>query len=353
MDFDFDESQLAVRDLARQCFARLPHDPEREREAWRELGRAQLLGVALPSAVGGSEVGLVALCALLEQAGQAASALPLIPALVLAGLPLARADAARDRLSAVCAGESILCGAFGTAGEPGFQARRAGEGYVLDGVESCVEGLPLADAAVIAARTESAERALFCLDLSSPGVRVQAQSVPSGCALGRLTLSRVELGAASLLSGPGHADALCAWTLDRAYLAQCAYELGLAQGALALTARYASERKQFGRPIGTFQAVAQRIADAHIAVETMRLVTWRAAWLAERGLDAQREIAVARTIVTRAGHEVVCAAQHIHGGLGFDRDYPVHRYFLLSKQNELRLGGHGFHLGRLGRLIAA
>ena len=349
MDFNFDESQRAVRDLARRCFARAPLEPERAREAFRELGHAQLLGVALPAAVGGSDVGLVALCALLEQAGQAASAVPLIPALVLAGLPLAQCEAQTARLAALCAGEGVLCGALGE----GLRARHSGAQYVLDGAVSCVEGLPLADAVVLAAQIEGSVRALFCVDLKRAGVRVEPQSVASGCALGELTLTGVQLEAASLLCEPGRADALVDWTLDRAYLAQCAYELGLAQGALALTARYASERKQFGRPIGTFQAVAQRIADAHIAVETMRLTVWRAAWLAERGADARREIAVARTIAARAGHDVVCAAQHIHGGTGFDRDYPLHRYFLLSKQNELRLGGLGFHVARLGRMIAA
>ena len=353
MDFAFDESQLAVRDLAKQCFARVPVDPERVAEAMRELGRAQLMGVALPAAAGGSDAGLVALCLLLEQAGQAANAAPLIPSLVLAGLPLAQCEAEFGRLSAVCAGQAVLCASYGVGAEPALHARRDGADYVLSGSESCVEALPLAGAAVIAARTDGGARALFCLDLQSRGACIEPQSVASGCALGQLVLSDVRLPAASLLCDPGRANALIEWTLDRAYLAQSAYELGLCQAALTLTASYASERKQFGRPIGTFQAVAQRVADAHIAVETMRLTVWRAAWLAERGEDARQAIAVARTLAARAGHEVVCAAQHIHGGMGFDRDYPLHRYFLLSKQNELRLGGHAFHLARLGRLIAA
>jgi len=355
MDFSFDESQTAVRELAKTVFARAGHAAEQPRAIMRELGRAQLLGVGLPAEVGGADAGLVGLCLLLEQAGAAASLAPLIPALVLAGLPLARGHNARakERLEALCAGESILCGALGAQGEPGLRVRREGADFVLTGTETCVEALPFADAVVVAARTEAGSRGLFLLDSRAKGVRIEAQAVASGCSLGSLTLHDVQLGPEALLCDLERADELVEWTLDRAYLAQCAYELGLCQGALALTASYAAERQQFGRPIGTFQAVAQRIADAHIAVETMRLTLWRAAWLADRDGDARREIAVARTIATRAGHDVVCAAQHIHGGMGFARDYPLHRYFLASKQNELRLGGHGFHVARLGKLLAA
>lgn len=352
MDFDFDESQTAVRELAKRVFQRLPAAPEHVREVWRELGRAQLLGVAMPERAGGSDAGLVSLCLLVQQAGQAASLAPLIPALVLAAHPLAQLPAAGERLSPVCSGSSIVCGSFGALGIPALQVRKQGPDYVLTGSESCVEALPLADAVVVAARDEHAARRLFLLDPYARGVSIHKQSVASGCSVGALELSDVRLGADALLCDADHAAALSEDTLDRAYLAQCAYDLGLCETALALTARYASERQQFGRPIGTFQAVTQRIADMHIAVETIRLTLWRAAWLAERGEPARQAIAVARSVASDAAHRVLCAAQHIHGGMGFAREYPLHRYFLASKQNELRLGGQAYHLTRLGQLLA-
>lgn len=349
MDFGFDESQTAVRELAKTLFSKLPLDGD-VRAAWRELGRANLLGVGLPAAVGGSDAGFVALCCLLEQAGEAASPLPLLP-LVFAALPLARSGAAPELLSQLCEGERVVCASFGTRGETALRARRDGEGWVVSGSETCVEAAPLADQLLLAARSDAGPL-LFLVDRKTPGLTVEAQSVASGHSLGSLQLQDVRLGSGALAGDPDSAGALIDWTLERAYLAQCAYELGLSARALAMTARFAGERQQFGKPIGTFQAVTQRIADAHIAVETMRLTLWRAAWLVEQGVDARREIAVARTIATQAGHEVVCAAQHIHGSLGFDRDYPLHRYFLASKQNELLLGGHNFHVARLGKLLA-
>jgi alkylation response protein AidB-like acyl-CoA dehydrogenase len=252
----------------------------------------------------------------------------------------------------MCRGEQVLAGSFGSRGQPALIARRDASGWIVSGNETCVEALPIADLLLLAARTESGGPLLFLVDPRAPGVNIEGQQVASGCALGRLSLQDLRLGDDALLCEPADAPALLDWTLDRAYLALCAYELGLCTRALELTARFASERQQFGRPIGTFQAVAQRIADAHVSVETMRLTLWRAAWLADDGRDARREIAVARMVATQAGHEVVCAAQHIHGSQGFDRRYPLHRYFLASKQNELRLGGHGFHTQRLGALLA-
>lgn len=356
MDFSFQESHIAVRDLAKRVFSRLPSGPEHVREVWRELGRSQLLGVALPEHVGGSDDGLIALCLLLQQAGRVASPAPLIPGLVLAGSPLAEHISSRsrerERLAAVCSGSSIVCGSFGTYGEPAINARKLGADYVLTGSEGCVEALPLADTVVVAARNEQGARMLFVLDPYARGVNIREQQVASGCAIGSLELSDVRLDSDALLCDAEAASPLIERTLDRAYLAQCAYELGLCETALELTARYAGERQQFGRAIGTFQAVTQRIADMHIAIETIRLTLWRAAWLIDRGQAARAEIAVARSIAAEAGHKVLCAAQHIHGGMGFAREYPLHRFFLASKQNELQLGGPAYHLARLGKMLA-
>jgi 3-oxocholest-4-en-26-oyl-CoA dehydrogenase beta subunit len=352
MDFSFQESHVALRDLAKRVFSRLPSGPEHVREVWRELGRSQLLGVSLPEQVGGSDDGFVALCLLLQQAGRVANGAPLIPSLVLAGLPLSAQASSRERLAAVCSGSSIVCGSFGTYGEPAISARKLGADYALSGNESCIEALPLADAIVLAARNERGKRVLFVLDPYARGVNISEQKVGSGAAIGNLNLSDVRVPADALLFEAEQAEPAIERTLDRAYLAQCAYELGLCETALELTARYAGERQQFGRPIGTFQAVTQRIADMHIAVETIRLTLWRAAFLIDRNQPARTEIAVARSIAAEAGHKVLCAAQHIHGGMGFDREYPLHRYFLASKHNELRLGGSAFHLARLGKLLA-
>jgi alkylation response protein AidB-like acyl-CoA dehydrogenase len=155
-----------------------------------------------------------------------------------------------------------------------------------------------------------------------------------------------------VLGDPSCGGAMLDWLLPRATVALCAMELGVASRALRTTATYTSSRQQFERPIATFQAVAQRAADAYIDVESIRVTTWQAAWRLSEGLAAGEAVAVAKLFAAEAGHRVVYAAQHLHGGMGFDVEYPLYRYYLRSKQIELTLGNASEHLTRLGQMLA-
>jgi 3-oxocholest-4-en-26-oyl-CoA dehydrogenase beta subunit len=119
-----------------------------------------------------------------------------------------------------------------------------------------------------------------------------------------------------------------------------------------MTAEYAKERVQFGRPVGSFQAVTQRIADAYIDVEGVRLTLWQAAWRMAEGLDCDAELATAKFWAAEAGHRVAHTAVHVHGGVGIDVDYPLHRYFVAAKRHEFALGTATEQLRRLGALLA-
>jgi 3-oxocholest-4-en-26-oyl-CoA dehydrogenase beta subunit len=140
--------------------------------------------------------------------------------------------------------------------------------------------------------------------------------------------------------------------LRYATAAYCTTMVGVAAGALDLTAAYVKERRQFDRAIATFQAVSQRAGDAYIDTEAVRLTAWHAAWRVGQGLEADAELAVAAYWAAEAGQRVVHAATHLHGGVGVDRSYPLHALFLSAKQLELTLGGAGPNLARLGRLLA-
>ena len=109
---------------------------------------------------------------------------------------------------------------------------------------------------------------------------------------------------------------------------------------------------QFGRPIGSFQAVAQRLADAYIDVEAVRLTMWQAAWRLAAGLPAETEVATAKFWAADAGHRVAHAAVHVHGGVGIDIDHPLHRYFVAAKRAEFELGGATAQLRRIGAALA-
>ena len=129
--------------------------------------------------------------------------------------------------------------------------------------------------------------------------------------------------------------------------------VGVCQEAVRLTAEYTKTRQQFDKPIASFQAVGQRAADAYIDAEAVRLTARQAAWRLDAGMPAAKEIAVAKFWAADGGQRVVHAAQHLHGGIGVDRDYPLHRCFLSAKQIELTLGGATSQLRRLGAMLAA
>jgi len=120
-----------------------------------------------------------------------------------------------------------------------------------------------------------------------------------------------------------------------------------------MTASYTSEREQFGRKIATFQAVGQRAADCFIDVECLRVVTQQAISLLDQGRDAEDSVAVVKIWCGDVLHRASQAAQHMHGGIGVDRDYPLHRYCLLARQLELTLGSSARLTAELGRNIAA
>jgi len=371
MDFAFTPEQEALRDLARSiCQDHATHERLKavegapdvvDRDLWRALATANLLGVAIPEADGGSGLGLVELCLVLEQLGAAVAPAPVWPSLVLAGLPLAQFGSAAQRerwLRPLATGDAILTAALmelpaEVPAAPTTMAVRDGAGWRLDGLKDCVPAAHVASAILVPARTGDRDVGVFVVEPSAQGVRLERQVATNREIQGRLTLDGVRVGADAVLGDPAQGAAIVAWLVDRAMLGLCALELGVVERAVRITAQYAGERKQFDRPIGSFQAVQMRAADAWIDVESIRLTTWQAAWRLDAGLPASDAIRVAKFLAAEAGHRITYAAQHLHGGIGVDVDYPIHRYYLWSKMLELTLGSGARQLAALGESIAA
>ena len=160
---------------------------------------------------------------------------------------------------------------------------------------------------------------------------------PTATAVARLDLDGAVLGADRLV---GAADGAADQRLRQLLvLAGSAEQLGITEGALKLTSSYAKTREQFGRPIGTFQAVSQRLADGYIDVLGQRLTLWQAAWRLEEGLPADSEVAIAKLWAADAGHRLAHTTVHVHGGVGIDLDGEAHRYFTSAKRFEFLHGG--------------
>jgi len=193
---------------------------------------------------------------------------------------------------------------------------------------------------------------VFLVTPADEGVTVQPQRVTGGSA-GRVVLDAVQVGADRVLGSPAAGREITGWLLDRATVGLCAIQLGVVERTLEMTAEYARNRVQFGKPIGGFQAVAQRLADGYIAVEAVRLTMWQAAWRLSAGLPSDTEIATAKFWASDAGHRVAHTAVHVPGGVGIDTDYPLHRYFVAAKQCEFTLGGATTQLRRIGAALAS
>ena len=179
------------------------------------------------------------------------------------------------------------------------------------------------------------------------------QQVTGGGSAGRVTLAGVRLPADRVLGSPASGLEITDWLVAHGTVGLCAVQLGVVARALELTSEYARNRVQFGRPIGSFQAVTQRLADGFIDTEAVRLTMWQAAWLLESGDPAAGvAIATAKFWAAEAGHRVAHTAVHVHGGLGIDMSYPVHRYFTAAKHHEFALGGATAQLRRIGAALA-
>jgi alkylation response protein AidB-like acyl-CoA dehydrogenase len=347
MDFAFDGDQEALKQLASKALAAPKSD------AWTELGRAGLLGTTIPAELGGAGLGLIELGLVLQQAGRAAAPLELVPAIV-GSAALARFGSAEQsaRLTRVLDGaEAVTLALHETGGEPEKPATRAepdksGGGFRLHGVKIAVAALERSPSVIVSARHRGSP-ALYLVASDDPGVRREACRATDDSRVDQLTLDDAH---GELLGGGAGA---LEWTIARLTLAFCAFELGVAEKQLEMTAEHCLRRQQFGKPIGLFQAVGQRAADMHVDVESMRLAIWSAFYRVDSGAEgAAAAVNVAAFWAADAGARVAAAAQHLHAGIGFDRNYPLYRYFLLAKHIELELGGAHRQLARLGYAMA-
>jgi 3-oxocholest-4-en-26-oyl-CoA dehydrogenase beta subunit len=368
VDFSLTQTQEELSALARRILTD-KETPERlaeldrsgqgyDRALWSGLATAGILSAALPENTGGDGLGLLEQCSVLVEIGRTVARAPYLGSIVLGAGAIARfGSAGQVARWAVPAGggDLIIAAALGEQGAddpraPSATATLTADGWLLSGTKTAVPAGADAGLFLVPAATPDGT-AVFCVEPADPGVTAEPQQLTDGPGFARLILDRARIGADRVLGANGTGAQIANWLADLATVGVCATQLGVTEQALAMTAAYAQTREQFGRPIGAFQAVAQRLADAYIDVEAIRLTMWQAAWRLEAGLPAAEEIATAKFWAADGGHRVAHTAVHIHGGVGIDTSHPLHRYFTAAKQNEFALGGATAQLRRLGTVI--
>ena len=370
MDFGFNEQQREVQALARKILSEqvsaqslAAYDeyaqPRFDAALWQQLAAAGLAGVALDECHGGMGFGFTELALLVEEVGRTIAPLPVISHGV-AALALQRFAplAMREALLPAAAAGGILLGV--ALSEPlnedpatplAVTARPEGDDLVLQGVKTAVAFGAQADRILLAAR-HGDDLAVLLLDPRAPGVSLEALQVTSFEPRCDVLLDGARVPAADIICSTGGA-AVMDWLAQRVTAAICAHQLGAADCAMRMAAGYTSERRQFEVPVATFQAVGHRMADCYIDIECLRLTTYQAVSLLDSEQPALTEVQIAKIWAGDTGHRVSYASQHVHGGTGIDREYPLWRYCLWLRHNEMTLGCSAAQTAALGRRLAA
>ena len=329
-------------------------DQRFDRELWGKLIESDILTSASPASLGGDGFGVLEQVAVLVALGHQLAAVPYLESVMLAAGALARFGSEELQQSwgvPAVTGEKILTVALdGEMGEGPVRAVSAGGGYRLTGTRTQVGFGPVADAFLVPAETDSGT-AIFLVAADNPGVTVTAIQTTGLGSVGHLTLDGVAVDGARQV-GDGFDGIVVTWLDTLATLGRSAFQLGVLERGLQLTAEYARTREQFDRPIGSFQAVAQRLADGYIDVKALRLTLTQAAWRVSEDIPAEIDVASAAFWAADAGHRVAHTVVHVHGGVGVDTDHPAHRYFLAAKEIEFALRGATGQLRRIGRELA-
>jgi alkylation response protein AidB-like acyl-CoA dehydrogenase len=372
MNFDLNEEQEVIRDLAEQVFAGQStvdrvKTTERgdgfDRETWTQLAASGVQALCVPEENGGSGFGAVELSLALMAQGRHVALVPLWTTGV-ASLTLADYGTAEQRalLNGVADGSTVVTVALAEFGandisRPATTATVSGDRVKVKGTKPAVPFAQHADIALVSVTRDDGSPTLVVLPLDTPGVTAVPVSTTNREPHAHLDIDcTLPLSAILGCDATGHAEhdgrEMLRSLFEHSVVALASIQVGVAEGSLALTASHLSSRKQFGKPLSAFQATTQRAADGYITTEAMRVTALNAAWRLAEGFDARRDVAVAAYWASEGAQQVVTAGQHLHGGIGSDVDYPVHRYFLWGIQLANQLGSASSHLARLGQLIA-
>jgi alkylation response protein AidB-like acyl-CoA dehydrogenase len=334
MDFTPTEEQDAVRGLASSLFATATHPglgvDGFDTALWSKLLEGGLLGLSVAVDLGGGGLPLAVAAVVAQECGKAAGRVPVVP--VLSALSVLEDP---NLIGSVLSGAAIVVPALSA---DGWTAGVLESGGALKGTQLAVAWAAEATHVVVAAGG-----ALYLVDLSDAGVTREAEVVSSLEPHASLTFD----GVVGTPLGASVEQALTTQTL-----LLCSYGVGVAETSLQLAAKHVTTREQFGKPLATFQTITYQIADCWIDVEAMRLTAQQAIWRLDSGLPAAEQTAIAAFWGADALQRVVSKAVHLHGGLGVDVSYELHKWFLVGKVVELSLGGAQRQLEQLGELIA-
>jgi len=367
MDLGLSEIQQMLKSsaqefLSRECPLTLVREMEEDSQGypdalWRQIVGLGWTGVAFPERYGGTGGSFLDLAVLLEEMGRALTPGPFFSTVVLGGLTVLDAgndEQKGDILSKVCGGQMLMTLALtepsGSYEAWGVEttATLQGDSYLLNGTKLFVADAHVAGLILVVARTASGSDAahgvtLFLVPAGTRGITITPLSTVASDKQFEVALDQVSVPANAALGPVDGGWPVVQRTLQRAVAAKCLEMLGGADAVLEMTVEYAKQRTQFGRPVGSFQAVQHHCANMATDVEGSRNIAYQAAWRVSEGLPAQLEVSMAKAWVSAAYGRVCATAHQCHGAIGFTKEYDLQLYTRRAKAQELTYGDANFH----------
>jgi alkylation response protein AidB-like acyl-CoA dehydrogenase len=375
MDLEHTEEQNILKSsaqsfLKKECPPSLMKDMKDDergypQELWDKMVELGGLGVIIPEEYGGIGGDFLDLSIILEAMGEACCPGPYFSTVVLGGSAILSAGSDEQKqmlLPKLVNGELILTLAltepgswYGASGIK-IQATKDKDEYIIDGTKLFVENAHIADYNLCVARTDGDAGSeegltLFLVDGKSEGLRctlLETLAYDKQC---EVVFDKVRVPGENILGEPGQAWDILKDLQEQAAVAKCAEMVGGLQAAFDMTVAYAKEREQFGRAIGSFQAIQHHCANMVIDVDGARFITYQAAWKIAEGLPASLEAAMAKAWTSEASRRVTHLGHQIHGAISFCEEHDMHLYYRKAKAGEVAFGDGDYHLEKVAQQL--
>ncbi len=332
-------------------------EPGYSPQLWKEMAGLGWMGLAFPEKYGGADMSFLDLSILLEEAGRACLPGPFFSTVVLGGLPILDAGneaQKQEYLPKIASGEIIFTLALTEssarydAAAIAVKATANGDEYTLNGTKLFVPDADIADYMLVVARTSKQAKpedgiTIFIVDTKSLGISTTVLKTIANDKLCEVVFNQVKVPKENILGQLNQGWSEVKKIIERAAVAKCCEMAGGMQQVLEMTVDYAKERKQFGRPIGSFQVIQHYCADMLTDVEGTRLSAYQAAWMVSEGLPCTEQVAVAKAWAGQASQRVLALAHQVHGAIGATIDYDLHYYTRRAKAAEVTFGDANFY----------
>jgi alkylation response protein AidB-like acyl-CoA dehydrogenase len=367
MDLAFSEEQEMLKTMARDFLTdKLPKtvvkeieesEPGYSPELWKEIAGLGWMGLAFPEKYGGSDMSFIDLAVLLEEMGRACLPGPYFSTVILGGLPIldAGTDEQKDEyLPKIASGEAIFTlaltepSASYNASAIKTKATAEKDAYIINGTKLFVPDANVADYMLVVARSDEKAKGeggitILIVDAKSPGISCTVLKTIANDKLCEVVFDKVKVPKENILGQLNQGWKEVQKIIQRAAVAKCCEMTGCIQQALDMTVEYAKERKQYDRPIGSFQVIQHYCADMATDVDGTRLSAYQAAWRLSEGLPCTQEVAIAKAWAGEACQRVMALAHQIHGAIGVTIDHDLQYYTRRAKAAEVSFGDVSFY----------